>query len=59
MIVEYQPRQAEAFIPSSRAKKVKWFNRRTFGKDDAALTYSHDDKCFYVVEVTGARAGPA
>ena len=26
----------------------------TFSRDDAALTYSHDDKCFYVVRMQHA-----
>ena len=30
-------------------------NRRTFSKSDAVLTYSHDDGCFYVAEIPGAR----
>jgi len=29
-------------------------NSETFSRDDAALTYSHDDKCFYVVRLQEA-----
>ena len=29
-------------------------NNETFSRDDAALTYSHDDKCFYVVRLQEA-----
>ena len=44
---------------TSRAKRARRMemvpcNNETFSRDDAALTYSHDDKCFYVVQVLRA-----
>ena len=44
---------------TSRAKRARRMemipcNNETFSRDDAALTYSHDDKCFYVVRLQEA-----
>ena len=38
----------------SRTRQLVAINNQVYNREDAALTYSHEDKCFYVVHVPGA-----